>query len=118
MKFTGIAIPNYVFDKNDKLVKSTKRRRKPTMPIKPDKDQFYDKTFQPVPPAIKKSTHAQKDANTGKGKLPFDGKPAAPKKGTSMAAGSLEELRARHGADGYDGFHAGYSRNNKDGYED
>jgi hypothetical protein len=28
VKFSGIAIPNYVFDKNDKLVRSTKRLSK------------------------------------------------------------------------------------------
>jgi hypothetical protein len=89
------------------------------MPIKgPDKNQFYNKTFQPVPPAIKKSTHAMADANTGKGKQPFDTKPAAPKGNVPKVHEDLESLRKAHGADGYDGFHSGYNRNNHDGYED
>jgi hypothetical protein len=86
------------------------------MPIEPDKDAFYAKTFQPVPPGVKKSTQAMADANTGKGKLPFDGKAGPPVK--KLHADGIEELRKRHGADGYDGFHAGYDRSNHDGYED
>jgi hypothetical protein len=83
---------------------------------RPDKDQFYNKTFQPVPPGIKKSTQAKADANTGKGKLPFDGKAGPP--ANKLHADDTEALRKRHDADGYDGYHAGYNRSNRDGYED
>ena len=86
------------------------------MPIKPDRDDFQSKVFQPIPKGIKKSTQAKADANTGKGVQPFDGKAGPPAK--KLHADDTEDLRKRHGAGGYDGYHAGYNRNNKDGYED